>query len=70
MIIREFHGQGKRVHELHEFYKLKGIKWHQENKGKIQWAGKAVNQFENLGFEDVRLPVTDAFFIVKYASLS
>ena len=28
----------------------------------IQWAGKAVHQFKNLGFEDVRLPVTDAFF--------
>ncbi|MFH1974981.1 MAG: DegT/DnrJ/EryC1/StrS family aminotransferase [Pseudomonadota bacterium] len=28
----------------------------------IQWAGKAVHQFKNLGFDDVRLPVTDAFF--------
>ncbi len=28
----------------------------------IQWAGKAVHQFDNLGFGDVRLPVTDTFF--------
>lgn len=28
----------------------------------IQWGGKAVHQFENLGFDDVNLPVTDAFF--------
>ncbi len=28
----------------------------------IQWAGKAVHQFEHLGFDQVRLPITDAFF--------
>ena len=28
----------------------------------IQWGGKAVHQFENLGFDDVSLPATDRLF--------
>lgn len=28
----------------------------------IQWSGKAVHQFKNLGFDDVRLPVTEKLF--------
>ncbi len=41
--------------KLREYLKAKGI-------GTIiQWAGKAVHQFQGLGFEGVRLPFTDAF---------
>jgi dTDP-4-amino-4,6-dideoxygalactose transaminase len=41
--------------KLREHLKTKGI-------GTIiQWAGKAVHQFQGLGFEDVKLPFTDAF---------
>jgi dTDP-4-amino-4,6-dideoxygalactose transaminase len=41
---------------LREFLAAHGVKTI------IQWAGKAVHQFENLGFNHVSLPKTDAFF--------
>lgn len=41
---------------LREFLTERGVKT------VIQWAGKAVHQFENLGFGHVSLPKTEAFF--------
>ena len=42
--------------ELRKFLEENGVKTI------IQWAGKAVHQFQNLGFEDVKLPFTENFF--------
>ena len=63
-------GGDKRHFDIYQNYEIESgrrdelRKYLDENGVKtiIQWAGKAVHQFTGLGFEDVRLPVTEKMF--------
>lgn len=60
----------KRHFDVYQNYEMEAdrrdeLKVHLKNNGigtLIQWGGKAVHQFERLGFKGLKLPVTDRFF--------
>lgn len=55
-VYQNYEIEAGRREELRNFLHDRGIR------SIIQWNGKAVHQFANLGFDDVVLPVTDALF--------
>lgn len=55
-VYQNFELESEQRDALRKFMEVRGIKTI------IQWAGKAVHQFEKLGFNQVSLPATDRFF--------
>ena len=55
-VYQNYEIEARQREELRDFLQDRGIRTI------IQWNGKAVHQFKNLGFDDVALPVTDALF--------